>query len=359
MTEPIRDPAWDQLLNLADVEALARERCSTMAYEYVASGAADELTTGWNEAAYRGIRLMPRVLVDVTTVRTEVELLGARLPHPILLAPTAYHRVVHPEGEAAVARGAAAAGALWVVSTNTNTAIEEIRATAPEAPRWFQLYLQSDREYTRDLVGRVTEAGCGALCLTVDTPALGVRDRQRRAGFELPAGVETPHLFDVNSGKRRIMSPGRVVATWADVEWLLGVARVPVILKGVLNPDDADRAAQAGVAGLIVSNHGGRNLDTLPATIDALPRVAERLAGRIPVLVDGGVRRGTDVVKAIALGAAAVLIGRPYLYGLAAGGADGVRRVVEMLRDELTLAMALCGRPTLSELDGSVIWRDR
>ena len=342
-------------VSLADVEEAARARLPEMAYEFIAGGAADEVTLRWNREAYDSLKLRPRVLQDVSRLDTRVTLLGETLPHPILLAPTAYHRVLHPEGEVATARGAGAAGAAWVVSTTTTTSIEEIAAAA-SAPLWFQLYMQSDRGFTQELVQRVEQAGCRARCLTVDTPVLGIRDRQRRARFALPPGVQTPHLNDVNSGRRQIMSAERVVVTWADVEWLQGISRLPVLLKGILTGEDAARAVHSGVAGVIVSNHGGRNLDTAPATIEALPEVAAAVAGRVPLLVDGGIRRGTDVVKALALGARAVLIGRPYLYGLAAGGAGGVARVVEILRTELELTMALCGRPSLAALDRGALW---
>jgi 4-hydroxymandelate oxidase len=211
--------------------------------------------------------------------------------------------------------------------------------------------VQSDRAFTRELVARVEAAGCQALVLTVDTPTLGARNRQARAGFALPDGMPTPHLFNVN-----VSAPARVVVTWRDVEWLRSIARVPLLLKGILTADDAERAIAAGAAGVIVSNHGARNLDTLPATIDALPHVAERVAGRIPLLLDGGVRRGTDVVKAIAFGASAVLIGRPYCYALSVSGAAGVTRVVQLLEQELEMAMMLLGRARLSDVTRDALW---
>jgi 4-hydroxymandelate oxidase len=349
---------WSELAevhSLPQLEELARRHMPEMAYEYVAAGAADEHTVRWNREAYDRMRLRPRVLADTSGLDTRVTLLGREHPLPLLLAPTAYHRALHPEGELATARGAGAAGVTWVVSTSTNTAVEEI-ARAAAGPRWFQLYVQSDREFTRELVRRAEGAGCEALCLTVDTPSLGARDRQLRARFALPPGVATPHLYEVTGGPRTIPAPVRTPLTWHDVEWLRALARVPLLLKGILDPDDAARAVDAGAAGVIVSNHGGRNLDTLPAALDALPAVAERVAGRVPVLVDGGVRRGTDVVKALALGASAVLVGRPYCYALALGGADGVRRVVEILRHELEMAMLLVGRASVREIDRSVLW---
>ena len=344
------EPSLESAVSLADVEELARRAMPHMVYEYVASGAADEVTLRWNREAFDRIALRPRVLRDVAAVDTRVTLFGREHALPVLLAPTAYHRVLHPEAELATARGAAAAGVTWVVSTSTNTAVEEIARAAGGAPLWFQLYVQPDRALTRDTVLRAQDAGCEALCLTVDTPVLGPRDRQARAGFVLPPGTPTPHLEDATSGRRPIMAtPGRVAVTWKDVEWLLAAARVPVLLKGILDPDDAERALDAGAHGVIVSNHGARNLDTAPATIDALPAVAERVAGRGPVLVDGGVRRGTDVVKALAFGARAVLVGRPVLWGLAAAGEEGVVAVLEILKKELDLALALSGCRSVSE----------
>jgi 4-hydroxymandelate oxidase len=277
------------------------------------------------------------------------------MPFPILLAPTAYQRTMHPDGEVATAQGAGAAGATMIMSTAATSAFTDI-AQAATAPLWFQLYVQSDRVFTQELVEHVQAAGCTALVVTVDTPTLGARDRMVKAKFALPDGVLTPHLYDVSKNRRGVIVPDRISITWRDIEWLRSIARVPVLLKGILDHDDAERAIAAGADGIIVSNHGARNLDTVPATIDALPQVAERVAGRVPVLVDGGIRRGTDIVKALALGAQAVLIGRPYCYGLSVGGAAGVTRVIEILRTELELAMKLCGRPTLASIDHSVLW---
>jgi 4-hydroxymandelate oxidase len=351
--ECLADPA--AILSLPEFEERARACMSHMAYEFVASGAADEHTLRWNREAFDRIRLRPRVLQDVAKVDTRVTLLGRELPFPILLAPTAYHRVIHPEGEIATARGAGAAAATFVVSMSTTTAVGDIARVAT-APLWFQLYVQSDREFTRDVVRQAERAGCEALCLTVDSPVIGARNRQTRAKFQLPRDVMTPHLYDIGRGKQAIMDPRRVAVTWKDVEWLRSETKLPLLLKGILDAGDADRAVQSGVQGILVSNHGARNLDTAPATIDALPFVVERVAGRVPVLVDGGIRRGTDVLKAMALGAAAVLIGRPYCYGLSVGGAEGVRRVVGILRQELEMAMMLTGRASIQGIDRSLLW---
>lgn len=345
----------DEPLSLPEVELLARERMSHMAYEYIASAVADEKTDQWNRESYHRIRLRPRVMEEDSGIDTGVTLLGVRQEHPIVLAPTAYHRVVHPDGEVATAIGAGAAGAPLVVSTATTATLEEIAAVAT-SPLWFQLYLQSERGFTRDLIQQAEAVGCTALCVTVDTARLGARNRQERACFSLPEGAVTPYLFDLNSGRRELLTSERVTFTWSEMEWLRSVTHLPIFLKGILTGEDGARAVETGAAGVMVSNHGGRNLDTLPATIDALPEVVARIGGRIPVFVDGGIRRGTDIIKAVALGADAVMIGRPYLYGLGVGGADGVRRVVQILRTELEQAMALCGRTTLTSLDRSVLW---
>jgi 4-hydroxymandelate oxidase len=347
-----------EVLSLPEFEALAHQSMTPMAYEFVASGAAEEHTVRWNREAFDRIRLRPRMLRDVATVDTRVTLLARDLAFPILLAPVAYHRVLHPEGELETARGAAAAGITWVVSMGTNTPIGDIARVAT-SPLWFQLYFQSDREFTRDVVRQAEEAGCDVLCATVDTPIIGARNRQAKARFRLPPGVTTPHLSDIGPRKQQIMDPRRFVATWKDVEWLRASTTLPLVLKGILDPDDAELAIQAGAQGIVVSNHGGRNLDTAPAAVDALMEVADRVQGRGPLLVDGGIQRGTDVLKAIALGASAVLIGRPYCYGLGLAGSAGVCRVVEILRGELEAAMMLAGAPTIGAIDPSILWDNR
>jgi len=339
-------PDLDRLLSLFDFETAARARISHGAWERVAGGAADELTLRWNREAYDHIRLKPRILVDVSKIDTRVKLFGEELPFPILLAPTGGQRFIHPEGEMASARGAAAANSVYVISSSSSFKVEDIARSTP-GPVWFQLYVQKDRSFTRDLVERAEGSGCRALCVTVDSPTFGARNREERSRSELPER-ELPNL----KGKD-YLDPS---LTWKDIDWLRSFARTPVLLKGVLNPDDALTAVKAGVSGIIVSNHGARNLDTVPATIDALPLVVEKVAGRVPVLVDGGIRRGTDIIKAFALGAAAVQIGRPYLWGLGVSGALGVTRVVEILRKEFELAMALTGRPTIQSIDRSVLW---
>lgn len=353
MTNPL-NPLSTEFLSLPELEELARECMPAMAYEYVASGAADEITIKWNREAYDRISLRQRVLVGVEEPQTEVTLFGTTLAFPILLAPVGYQKVLHPEGEIATAKGAGRAGAAWVVSSASNTSLEEI-AEAASAPLWFQLYLQSDRDFTKDVVDRAATAGYRALCLTVDTPVLGARNRQTRSRFQLPQGVDTPHLSDIRKPGQSILNPRRVVPSWKDVEWLRSITKLPLVLKGILDGDDARRAITSGSDGVIVSNHGGRNLDTLRASIDVLPEIVAAVDSRVPVLVDGGIRRGTDVLKALARGADAVLIGRPYCYALALGGAAGVERAVDVLRTELEMAMTLAGRGSIASIDGSLL----
>ncbi len=333
------------MLSVFDYERLAQAKISHGAWERISGGAADEITLRSNREAFDRIRLRPRVLVDVSRIDTSMRLLGEVLAFPILLAPVGAQCFVHPEGDLESARGAGRAGALIVISSSASLPVEEVMQAA-NGPAWFQLYVQRDRDFTRELVQRAEAAGCRALCVTVDSPNHGVRNREYRAKGELP---ERPLP---NLRGKDYLDPS---VTWKDIDWLRSFAKTPVLLKGVLDPHDAAKAVAAGVDGIVVSNHGGRNLDTALATIEALPAIVECVARRIPVLLDGGIRRGTDVLKALALGADAVLIGRPYLWGLAVDGSTGVAQVVEILRKELEIAMALCGRPTIANLrDGAV-----
>lgn len=351
-------------VNLHELEPLARERLTEQAYAYARGGSGDEHSLRWNVEAWTRLRLSPHFLVDVSTIDTRLRLLEHDLASPVLLAPTAAHKLYHPDGELETVRGAAAAEALYVQSTLATVGVAEV-GRAATGPWWFQLYIQRDRGFTRDLVARAEDAGASAIVLTVDLPVLGARDTDRRNSLGLPPGVEyanlraLPLVPDELPSERRVYNPHLDPSvTWSDVDWLTSLARVPVVLKGVLRPDDAARCHEHGAAAVIVSNHGARNLDTVPATADALPRVVEAVAGRMPVLVDGGVRRGTDVAKALMLGATAVLVGRPYVWGLAVYGADGVKRVVDMLRTELEMAMGLLGAPTLADLTPDLLWRD-
>ncbi|MHC4996399.1 MAG: alpha-hydroxy acid oxidase, partial [Planctomycetota bacterium] len=293
--------------------------------------------------------------------------LGQKLAHPVVLAPTGLHRLFHEEGELATARGAGEAEALLTVSSLATFPIEEV-AAAGNGPRWQQLYIQKDRGWTKELVQRAEAAGFSGFVLTADNPVLGARDRERRHGFALPDDVHLAnmpplgdaHTADVHHDAESIYNPYLDASIgWKDVEWLKGLMTTPLICKGILHRDDARLAILHGAAAVVCSNHGGRNLDGSPASIDALPAIVDAVDGRVPVLMDGGVRRGTDIVKALALGATAVMIGRPYVWGLAAAGADGVKGVIEILRHELETAMALCGKTALGELDTTLIWGHR
>ncbi|MBI2682857.1 MAG: alpha-hydroxy-acid oxidizing protein [Acidobacteriales bacterium] len=354
----------ERAVSLSDYEAIARRRIERVAWEYISGAAADEITLRWNREALDHLMLDPRVLRDVSRVDTRTKVLGLELPYPVFLAPTALHKLAHPEGELATVTGAGKARAPMVLSTMSSTKLEDIAAKG-KTPLWFQLYVQKDKGFTEQLVHRAEAAGYRALVVTVDTPVEGIRNRQDRAHFHLPPGVALENLRDLPTGGK--WSPGtekEVFAnilpdrlTWKDIEWLQSLTKLPVLLKGVLNAEDADMAVRAGVAGILVSNHGARNLDTVPPTITALPRITDKVAGRIAVLMDGGVRRGTDVLKALALGANAVLIGRPVFWGLAADGAEGVANILNILRHEFEVAMVLTGRRTVAEIDRSVIWR--
>jgi 4-hydroxymandelate oxidase len=339
-------PKLGSLMSLFDFEAEAQKHISHGAWERIMGGSADELTLRWNHEAYEHIRLKPRVLVDVSKVDTRVKLFGQELPFPIVLAPTGAQGFVYPDGDLASVRGAGAAKTAICISSSASMKVEDVAAAAT-GPVWFQLYVQKDRAFTKDLVQRAEGAGCRVMCVTVDSPTFGARNREQRASSELPPRV-LPNLKGSD-----YLDP---TLTWKDIDWLRGFAKTPVVLKGILNPDDAVIAVKAGVDGIIVSNHGARNLDTVPATIDALPLVAEKVEGRIPVLVDGGIRRGTDVIKALARGATAVQIGRPYLWGLGVAGSAGVTRVVEVLRHEFEATMMLMGRPTLAAIDKTALW---
>jgi 4-hydroxymandelate oxidase len=350
---------------VTDYEPLARERVSPQAWAYIASGAADERTLHHNRDVFDALTLAPRVLADLTDASTTVELFGQTFAHPMLLAPIAYQKLAHPDGELATAHAASALRTGMVVSAQASVKIEDV-ARATQAPLWCQLYVQPDRACTRELAQRAEAAGYTALVLTVDAPVSGVRNREQRAGFRLPDGVSAVNLADCVSpdivpaalGDSPVFGTGmlRTAPTWHDVAWLREQSSLPILIKGILTPDDARVAVEAGASGIVVSNHGGRTLDTLPASLDALPRVVAAVAGRVPVLVDGGIRRGTDVLKAIALGASAVLIGRPYIWGLAAAGITGVAHVINMLWAELEIAMALTGCATIADVDHRVIW---
>jgi 4-hydroxymandelate oxidase len=341
------------LINLYDYEVAAKRILSGPAWEYFNGGSADEITLRRNRQALDLLQLKPKVLVDVTRIDTSRTLLGYNMAHPIILAPTSSHLLAHPDAEVATVRGAAAAKAIMVASTVSNRSVEDICHAASE-PVWFQLYVEDDRGAVKALIERAQTAGCKALCITVDNPLAYARNREERVRAQAPM-LPFPNLgITAGPGGR---GRSRRHFNWSDLAWIQSFAKTPVVLKGIMNPDDADEAVRHGVAAIIVSNHGGRVLDTEPATIEVLSAVVDRVAGRIPVLFDSGIRRGTDIVKGLAYGASAVLIGRPYIYGLSVSGADGVRSVIEILRTELEGAMAMTGRTRLDEIDRSVFWK--
>jgi 4-hydroxymandelate oxidase len=352
-------------LNLRDLEALARARMPQMSWDYYASGADDESCLRRNVEAFEKIALHYRVLVDVSKRDLATTVLGQRVSMPILVAPTAFHRLAHKDGELASVRGAGDAGTAFILSTLSNTAVEQVVAAAA-GPVWFQLYVYKDRGATEALVRRVEAAGARALVLTVDAPLLGRRERDVKNRFALPAGLGIENLHAAGYAELPRASADSGLAayvadlldpslSWSAIEWLRSITSLPVLVKGIVRPDDAARAVAAGAAGVVVSNHGGRQLDASPATIDVLGRVVDAVAGRGEVLLDGGVRRGADVIKAVALGARAVLVGRPVLWGLAAGGREGVATALALLRRELDLAMALCGCPDIPSITRDLV----
>jgi 4-hydroxymandelate oxidase len=351
-------------LNLAEIETAARERLTALAYEYYVGGANDEVTVRENRAAFERLAIRYRVLVDVSTRSTRTTILGTPVDLPVLVAPTAFQRLACDDGELATARAASAAGTIMILSTAATRTIEEVGAVG--GPKWFQLYVYVDRGLTKALVERAEACGMSAIVLTVDAPVLGRRERDLRNRFHLPDGIRLANVPSSGSvpiptghgesGLANHFASGIDAAlTWKDIDWLRSLTKLPVLIKGIVRGDDAARAVEHGASGIIVSNHGGRQLDTAIPTIRALPEVVDAVQGRIEVLLDGGVRRGTDVIKAIAIGARAVLVGRPVVWGLAADGEQGARRVLELLRAEIDLAMALCGCPTVSDITRDLV----
>jgi 4-hydroxymandelate oxidase len=353
-------------INLFEYQTLAKQQLSQMAWDYYASGAWDEITLRDNRAAFERYKLYPRMLVDVSQRNLSTTLLGQSLPLPILIAPMAFQCLAHPEGEIATAKAAAKLGSVMVLSTLATTSMEEVARVRNQTPQWFQLYVHRDRGLTRALVERAYAAGFQALCLTVDAPVLGKRERDTRNQFVLPPGMDLAN-FSTLSDLEIPFKPGESglftyvleqfnpALTWADLEWLQSLSPLPLVVKGILRGDDALRAVEHGAKAVIVSNHGGRQLDGAIASIDALSKVVAAVGDKADVLVDGGIRRGTDILKALALGAKAVLLGRPVLWGLAVGGETGVQQAIELLRDELDLAMALSGCAKLRDIDSTIV----
>jgi len=351
-------------ITLAEYEERARQVLPRMAFDYFAGGAEDEWTIRENRAAFSRYVLRPRVLVDVSSRSNATTVLGQVVSLPVLVAPTALHGLADPEGEVATARASAAVGSVLVLSTLSSRTIEEVAEAASGGRRWFQLYVQRDRDLTAELVKRADAAGYSAIMLTADLPVVGARDRDIRNDFQLPGDVRYVNMRVQRPPEGRgsglaafIGFQGDASLDWDDVPWLRSLTDLPFVLKGVVRAEDARRAVEAGFEGLVVSNHGGRQLDGTVASMDALPEVVEAVGGAVEVMVDGGVRRGSDVLKALAVGARAVLLGRPVLWGLAVGGEDGVRRVLSLLGAELDIAMAIAGCATVADITPDLVAR--
>jgi 4-hydroxymandelate oxidase len=346
--------AEQKLISIADYERAAAAQLGAAAFAYFAGGAGDEVTLRDNVAAWRRVAVRPRMLVGVGERDSSVTVLGRKRPHPVIVAPMALQRLGHPEGEVATARGAAATGAVMCLSTLGTTTVSALAEAVPNAPRWFQLYVLSDRGVTRELVAQASEHGYEALVVTVDLPVLGLRERELRTGVVAEAGLISGAAA---AGVRGVLTPTQLAGlldpdlSWKDLERFVADSSLPVLVKGILTAQDARLAAEHGARGVVVSNHGGRQLDTVLSGADALPEVVEAVGDRLDVLVDGGIRRGTDVLKALALGARAVMVGRPVLWGLAVDGAEGARAVLEILLSELDTALALAGAPMATCLD--------
>ena len=370
--------------SIAAMRQLARQRLPRAVFDFVDGGAEDEVTLQSNEAAFRDITLLPTPMRGTIVRDQSIELFGKRLPSPVLIGPTGLTGMLWPRGEIAAASAAAAVGTVYTMSHGATVKIEDLAAAVP-GNLWMQVFPYKDRGLTEDFIQRAHGAGYQALVLTIDNQVLGQRERDLRNGFTVPLRFELGSLIDMafhlrwllrmarapklamanyeREGDTGVFSIGARVAGWMDpsaswkeVEWLRSIWKRPLLLKGVLHPDEARRAAALGIDGIIVSNHGGRQLDIVPASIHALPAVVEAVGGKIPVLLDGGVRRGGDVVKALALGATACLIGRPHLWGVAVAGEQGVARVLEIYRSEIDRIMALCGWDSLRQINRSVLF---
>ncbi len=337
------------IINLLELEAAAQNKLEQTAFDYYVSGAEDEVTLRDNRAAFSRLKLHYRVLRGFTTRSLETELLGHKLSMPVLIAPSAFHGLAHPDAELATIRAAHAAGTIMTLSTTSNMSLEQVRNASPDAMLWFQVYLYKDQSVSLEMIRRAEAVGASALVLTVDTPMLGRRERDIRNHFKLPDHLRIGNLMTTlpsvdGSGLGAFVRDNfKLEIGWDDVAWLRSVTNLPILLKGVCHPEDARLGVEHGAAGIWVSNHGGRQLDSSPATIDVLPRIADVVAGAVPIVLDGGVRRGTDVVKALALGATAVALGRPVLWALALDGQAGVTHALELLRAEVDATLALCG----------------
>mmetsp|Transcript_18759 Transcript_18759/g.46084 ORF Transcript_18759/g.46084 Transcript_18759/m.46084 type:complete len:385 (+) Transcript_18759:85-1239(+) len=356
-------------VNVYEYHAIAKAKLPKMIYDYYASGADDQQTLEDNENGYRRLRFRPRTLVDVSAHDLTTNVFGIKISFPLIVAPTAMQRMAHPEGELATSRAVAKAGTIMTLSSWSTTSLEDVAAAAPGAPRWFQLYVYKDREKTAQLVKRAEAAGYSAIALTVDTPRLGRREADIKNQFQLPDHLTMANFATGDNQNTMGASGGSGLAayvaslidrslSWKDVAWLKSITKMGIVVKGVVTAEDARIALDVGCAGILVSNHGARQLDGVVSTIDALEEVVQAVNGRIPVFVDSGVRRGTDIVKALALGATAVCVGRPIVWGLATNGQEGVEHVLSMLKAEFELAMSLCGAVKVSDVKRNMVVRD-
>lgn len=353
------------LLTVDDYEKAAKRLLSKLAYDYYRSGSEEERTLERNRMAFKSYEIWYRVLVDVSEVDLSTEILGTQVAFPILVAPTAFHKLAHPEGEVATARGTAEAGTLFTLSTLATAKLEDVASSSPVGPKWFQLYIHKDRGLTKSLVEKAEAVGYLAIVLTADTPILGRRLVDLRNSFALPEGVLMENLVEESIGRvegsselaEYVLMRQDASITWSDLDWLRSITDLPILVKGIVRADDATTALDHGASGIVVSNHGGRQMDSAPAALDALPEVLDAAEGRVPVLMDGGVRFGTDAFKALALGAKAVMVGRPVIWGLAVEGAKGVVGVLRMMRDDLVRTMALAGCPNLASIEETLIRR--
>jgi 4-hydroxymandelate oxidase len=356
------------ILNLLEFESAARAHLEPSAFDYFVSGADDEVTLAENRSAFSRLKLHYRVLTGIKERALETEILGQKLNLPVIVAPMAFQRLAHNDGEVAMARAIADAGSLMTMSTMATSSMEEIQRESPATKLWYQVYLFKDRGANLEMIQRAERAGAKALVLTVDTPMLGKRERDIRNRFEPPTHLGLGNLLAGLDAVPEDAAGSKLAAHakmhwkleigWDDLSWLCSVSRLPVVIKGVCHHADAKLALEHGVAGIWVSNHGGRQLDTSPATIDVLPRIADAVGGAVPVILDGGVRRGTDVIKALALGATCVAVGRPMMWALAVGGQVGVAHAFDLLRAEIDAALCLSGYADVNKLPRSLLTGD-
>ncbi|CAH0769169.1 unnamed protein product [Bemisia tabaci] len=360
-------PHFNHLCNIQDFEESALQILPKKVKGYYKSGACNETTLANNISAFQRLRIRPRVMIDVSVRQLETKILGNRISFPLGIAPTAMQKMAHHDGEIGTARAAGEMGTIFILSTLSTTSVEDVAAAAPNTIKWLQLYIYKDRDITRRLVERADKAGFKALVLTVDTPKFGIRYADAKNQFDIPAHLKLANFSDEKSymnmkggqGNSALSSYVNALfdptLSWKDVQWLKSITKLPIVLKGILTREDAKIAADLGVAAILVSNHGARQLDTTPASIEALPEISEAVGERVEVYLDGGIRNGTDVFKALALGAKMVFVGRPAIWGLTNGGKDGVKRVLEILKSEFDNALALAGALSVEDIQKSMV----